>query len=142
LIAKDPRSGDSNCPAVYRAGDGADYIVVGALVQDHAGLTGGVAPDEVAVRLPDAVFDAVMRDQYGIEPGTVQFEVSADSDVVLVEAHSGRPAGLAVDNGGTELQLVPIGAGPSDRLAAIDKLLSQLSELRVATSEELEPPTQ
>jgi hypothetical protein len=140
LIARGEQSGTGTCPAVYGT-SGDHYIVVGTVVTDHTGLTCGVTADEAAVRLPGEVLQRVAHEEFTLPAATTHVELHSGSDVVIEEATSGRPAGLSIDNGGAVVRLVPVGASAADRLAALDKLLGQLSELRVATSEELPAST-
>ena len=140
LIARGEQSRTGNCPAVYGT-SGDHYIVVGTVVTDHTGLTCGVTADEAAVRLPGEVLQRVAAEEFIVPTATTQVELHNGCDVVIEEATSRRHAGLSIVNGGAVVQLVPVGATAAERLAVLDKLLGRLSELRVATSEELQAST-
>lgn len=137
LIAKHPHSEGTNCPAAYGTGT-ESYTVVGRLVDDHSALSAGVSESEAAVAVPLAVLAAALAGHGVDDAGRVDVEVGIDSDVVLHEDGDREREALVIDNGAIELRLPLAATTVSGRLAIVDKLLTALSEWRVAISENAE----
>jgi hypothetical protein len=150
LVGKDVRSGDSNCPALYRT-DTGDYVVVGRVIADTSDIRTGLAADEVAVLVPANVIEGtghaalVRGPTSAVRWGTSRtvVELGSGADAYIVEATTETGAALVVASAANaEVVVRPVGArAVASDVEFADALGEMLVDWRKALVESMANPS-